>query len=413
MSKSGPCWVYPPFANSRQPRFEDFVQLPSRALKDYYQHIKQPMSITAFRKLTRGEHGRKDATFVSDFRSWAAFEESCSLLWENAYFYNDDDSEIFQVAKELEKFCKAEIKKAKDAVEEPPQTKIKLKVNNEQAAPSSKKITIQVGNRGGSIESPAPTTARSLDSRDSEQPAPIAANSVQALSGTTPAVDRVRSISAASPAPSAPNGIKKEDTARSTPTPVTAQANGTPAAARPAGLSTAQFQPIPQAQPAAPVPPPVVGPNYNHRYRPEGKGARDALLTSLRVQAHPSPGSERGFTYTMLPKEREAAQSVTVHVPANQLRIQIIPTIAQSLQAHQRQYRVWVMVNRHVLNPQQPPQGQMLPANASVFEAQLQAGIVNTIDVHIIAAVPKAQHLPSGEKFELEQYTMLANVIRN
>ncbi len=52
--------------------------------------------------MAKGVHGRGDATGVSDFKTWAAFEEKSKLLWNNAYFYNEEGSEIYELAQELE-----------------------------------------------------------------------------------------------------------------------------------------------------------------------------------------------------------------------------------------------------------------------------------------------------------------------
>lgn len=81
--------------------FEPFMNLPPRALKDYYQLIEEPMSLKKLQKLVKGIHGRGDATGVSDFKSWAAFEEKAGLLWENAFYYNEEGSEISEMAQEL------------------------------------------------------------------------------------------------------------------------------------------------------------------------------------------------------------------------------------------------------------------------------------------------------------------------
>ncbi len=84
------------------PYFEAFVYLPPRTLKDYYEIIAEPLSLKALQKQVRGQHGRGPATYVSDFKSWAAFEDQASLIWKNAYHYNEDGSEIFVMAQELE-----------------------------------------------------------------------------------------------------------------------------------------------------------------------------------------------------------------------------------------------------------------------------------------------------------------------
>lgn len=46
-------------------------------------------------------HGRNSATGVSDFKNWAALEDKARLLWENAFFYNEEDSDIYVLAQEL------------------------------------------------------------------------------------------------------------------------------------------------------------------------------------------------------------------------------------------------------------------------------------------------------------------------
>lgn len=39
---------------------------------------------------------------MTEFKSWAAFEDKAKLLWENAYYYNEDGSVIANIAKDLE-----------------------------------------------------------------------------------------------------------------------------------------------------------------------------------------------------------------------------------------------------------------------------------------------------------------------
>ena len=82
--------------------FEPFVELPDRSLKDYYAVIPNPVSLVKLQKRIRGIQGRSAATGISDFKSWAAFEDDASFIWKNAYHYNEDGSDIFLLAKELE-----------------------------------------------------------------------------------------------------------------------------------------------------------------------------------------------------------------------------------------------------------------------------------------------------------------------
>jgi hypothetical protein len=81
--------------------FEPFINLPSRSIKDYYRVISEPLSLRKLQKLVNGVQGR-GATGVSEFKSWNALEEKASLLWRNAYYYNEEGSDIYELAKELE-----------------------------------------------------------------------------------------------------------------------------------------------------------------------------------------------------------------------------------------------------------------------------------------------------------------------
>lgn len=82
--------------------FEPFVNLPPRALKDYYRIVTDPLSLKKLQKIVMGVQGRGELTGVSEFKTWAAFEEKSKLLWTNAYFYNEEGSEIYSLAQELE-----------------------------------------------------------------------------------------------------------------------------------------------------------------------------------------------------------------------------------------------------------------------------------------------------------------------
>lgn len=56
----------------------------------------------ALQKQVRGQHGRGEATYVSDFKTWTALEDQASLLWKNAYHYNEENSDIYTLGQELE-----------------------------------------------------------------------------------------------------------------------------------------------------------------------------------------------------------------------------------------------------------------------------------------------------------------------
>lgn len=60
------------------------------------------MSLKSVQKRTRGQHGRNPPTNVTDFKSWDAFEEEVSFIWRNARDYNEDGSDMYELANELE-----------------------------------------------------------------------------------------------------------------------------------------------------------------------------------------------------------------------------------------------------------------------------------------------------------------------
>lgn len=79
-----------------------FVNLPSRQLTDYYRLIKHPVSLKSVQKKVKGIRGRDKPTGVSFLRSWQAFEDEISYIWQNARDYNEDGSEIFRLAGKIE-----------------------------------------------------------------------------------------------------------------------------------------------------------------------------------------------------------------------------------------------------------------------------------------------------------------------
>ena len=88
--------------NSGLEIFSPFANLPSRKLEDYYKFIKYPVCLRKVRKRVDGEHGRHEHTGVTDFKTWDAFEEEMSFIWRNAKDYNEDGSEMFDLAGQLE-----------------------------------------------------------------------------------------------------------------------------------------------------------------------------------------------------------------------------------------------------------------------------------------------------------------------
>ncbi|KAB8305050.1 hypothetical protein EYC80_004353 [Monilinia laxa] len=343
--------------------FEPFVALPPRSLKDYYHVIPNPHCLKDLQKRVKGTYGGKNATGVSDFKSWAALEEDASLIWKNAYHYNEDGSEIFVLAKDLETFFKKELEKARKAVPEPVTPKIKLNVKASEPTP---KITLRVGvgSGGRAADSPAPLTSGSngtATSGTSSNGEPRRNPFGGSHSTATPApnlgqLERARSMSnsAASPSPSAAVPVKSEDALRGYAQSFNHQ---------PANLG------------------------LESKFRAPGKDASHAMITNLSIATHPRLNVSRHFHMDLPPSATLTQQSITINLPSTHYYLQIKPTIAQSLLE---------------LDPRQP-----------LFEARLLPG-VNKIEVELIAALPKGTAKPAGEPdVEIEKVTVFANLMRN
>ncbi|OIW28075.1 hypothetical protein CONLIGDRAFT_461062 [Coniochaeta ligniaria NRRL 30616] len=417
-------------------KFEAFLNLPSRSLKEYFSIIQNPLSLKGLQKLVKGIHGRNPPTGVSEFKGWAAFEERTNLLWENAHYFNEEGSDIYNQATELKEFFEAELGKAKAVVQEPPQPKIKLRVPQPQEAPATtgpKKITIHVGgSRAQTTASPAPQSGTPVAATPSDGAmSGIAAqrfagpNGGSGLPMSLPQLERMRSMSGAVASPSPPIPGVKQELANGQSPAVTPRLSGVPPQPLPFPPPM-HMQPQPQfLPPGAPVPvqngyhhPPVERqqPIYNKIKRAPGRGLSSALIKSLHIRGHPNIPIDNDMRFNIkIPADPVYAQhSITVHVPNNQYKLQVIPIIAP-LEQQNRAYRLFVVCNGNVLSRSPPfpiPDDDLAHLqNLLVFEANLGLGL-NEIQVHVVAALPKGQKLPGGEECEVEVFRVVAQLMR-
>lgn len=144
-------------------------------------------------------------------------------------------------------------------------------------------------------------------------------------------------------------------------------------------------------------------------------GLADALITSLRIRAHPQCKFEgKRFNVKIDADPVLAQHSTTVHIPRDQPRLQVIPIIGP-LEQQNRAYRLFVVVNGRVEHRQAPfpiPGDDLaLTQNSLVFDAKLELGM-NEIQVHVVAALPKGEKLPGGEDCEVEVFRVVAQLLR-
>ncbi|KAJ3576584.1 hypothetical protein NPX13_g3644 [Xylaria arbuscula] len=406
--------------------FEPFVYLPPRTLRDYYEVITEPLSLKALQKQVRGQHGRLEATWVSDFKGWAAFEDQASLIWKNAYHYNEDGSDIFTLAQELEETFHELIKEAKANVPEPPQPKIKLKLPPAAETPGHhpKRITIHVGGKNSATGSPAPPTGQSGDSEAMRNETPVnktpfAGTSSAGTSVNMSQLDKARSMSASvgPPSPSVIGVTKMEDNVRTT-TPIPRPQVTTTTFQHFVPVVTNVPAPTPNGitphyqQPPPPPPPPKRSATdilEAQKYRPRPIRESEALMPRLVITTHPSAQVENKLVATLLASPTEYQQEVVLNMPVSHFRLQFKPQIAPFLEVEQREWKLNVMHDTARLFPTSVPFDRR---GEPVFDVTLRYGI-NRLDVTLIAALPRSEKAPNGLNMEMERFVVHMNLLKH
>ncbi|KAI1436891.1 hypothetical protein GGR50DRAFT_648982 [Xylaria sp. CBS 124048] len=421
------------------PYFEAFIYLPPRTLKDYYEIIAEPLSLKALQKQVRGQHGRSEATYVSDFKSWNAFEDQASLIWKNAYHYNEDGSDIFAMAQELEETFQNLLAEARKYVPEPTQPKIKLKLPPAADAPGHpKRITIHVGGKNSVSGSPAPATGQSGEGETARHEAarneairnetPLSKTQLGRAGSTGTSVnlgqgEQARSMSASAGPPS-PNMIGATKAEDSTPTALITQ----PQAATPAtvqhidpmaahlgpisnGVAPQYQQPPPQITPPPPPPPKRSAADILEalKYRPVPIREAEALMPKLVIVTHPTLQVENKLLTTIPASATEYQQEIVINAPPSQYRLQLKPFIAPFLEREQREWKLNVIHDGMRLYP---PSTSADRRGEPVFDVTLRYGI-NRLEVTLVAAFLRGETAPNGLNAEMERIVVHFNLLRH
>ncbi|KAF2969927.1 hypothetical protein GQX73_g3615 [Xylaria multiplex] len=404
------------------PYFEPFVYLPPRTLKDYYEIIAEPLSLKALQKQVRGQHGRGEATYISDFKGWAAFEDQASLIWKNAYHYNEDGSDIFTMAQELEEMFQELLKEAKENVPEPPQPKIKLKLPQAAETPGHpKKITIHVGGKNSATGSPAPATGQSGESELTRNETPVNRNPFGGASSAGTSVnlsqlDKARSMSASvgPPSPGVMGVPKTEEIVQTAP------------ATRPQATPTTfqHFVPVvvntpiqngatPQYQQPPPPPPPPPKRSATdileaQKYRPRSIRESEALMPRLVITPHPSLQVEHKLLTIIPASATDYQQDIVVNAPPSHFRLQLKPQVALYLETEHREWKLNVIHDSTRLYPSSGSFDKREP----IFDVTLRYGI-NRLEVTLIAALPRGEKAPNGLNMEMERFVVHLNLLKH
>ncbi|TVY29978.1 Protein polybromo-1 [Lachnellula hyalina] len=412
--------------------FEVFFDKPDKKLyPDYYKLIKNVVSLKSVQSKIKRSSGDKDAPTISEFKSWGAFEHEMNYLWNNAWQFNEDGSEISTLATELQTAFQKLLQEAKKSIHvQEPANKIRLKMP--EPAP---KITLKLGGRPSPADSPAPQTNGSNGA--TLNGAPRKNPFVGSVSGATPLpnldpLERAKSMSdsAASPTPSNSAAVKSEEVAHKSPAIQTANYNNY----RPLSQPVSTPGPLgngmlPPSTPGIPTPnlfnsggyaqsfqhPTMFqapNPAVDNKWRPEGQTADDAMITNLLISTHPGLNIARHFRMEVTPSDVLAQQSITINLPPTHYYLQIKPTIADFLVQPDRQHRIFVTAGTQRLFALPIIPNHPIDQRHPLFDARLLPG-VNRIEIEIIANLPRNSPKPAnGTEMVKEKITIFANLLK-
>ncbi|MCJ1405326.1 hypothetical protein MMC11_008553 [Xylographa trunciseda] len=421
-----------------------FLNLPSRELRDYYSVIKSPQCLKRIQKQVRGIQGREKPNGVSLFKSWRSFEEEMSKIWNNARLYNEDGSNISELAGQLEAYFNRRLHEAKEAVSEPPQPKVKLRLTANKTTPELQpKIMLRMGPKATTENTNGVTVDNEALKRQQDH-VKAGANGYAAITNgdsstkllASPAVPMISK--SATPdqlaldrmsgaiAPMASNGVKSEGQLRQSPaiTATVVRHNSNTSSENPQSPHNASISMPPPSSITPRLPSGSPHPQINHssqnnqisnpldsRWRQPGKDASDALISNLTVATHPGLKLDNHFHLDIPPSPVLSQQSVTITLPATHYCLQFTPTITPHL-AH-RQSKIFVIVNNNTrLNPTPPSKLADVDPRCPLYDVRVVPG-VNRIDVEMIAGPPRgAPKVGMGQEIELEKITVFINLVR-
>lgn len=135
-------------------------------------------------------------------------------------------------------------------------------------------------------------------------------------------------------------------------------------------------------------------------------------MPSVLIRTHPTVAMDHRFRLEIPAHPKEAHQNITLHIPGNHSRLQLIPRLAP-FEQQGRQYRLFVMVNGQMVGRATPlpVPDDPLPQNAVVFDIGLQL-MTNIITLSVIASLPKGQKLPNGADCEVEKLVLNIQLLR-
>lgn len=400
-------------------------------MRDYYAVIKEPRCLKGVMKRVNGWHGRTEQTHVTDFKSWDAFEEEVAKIWQNAHHYNEDGSQIYELADSFEKYFKERLAEAKKWVAQPPQVNIKLKMpiaGSTNGTPVEKKgMTIRMNPEKLNKDSPAPPGAQNSTSLET---ADLRRNTTAGQPNAASQQMNAQPLPNGLPSATSQSSTGRPGTGNSGSGPATSikseQHNGMAPPAQPGFTAPYNTSLPPQSmrppsgspyptphqtnQPAAPYVPPQ---QFDSKWRQVG---REPSLSYLGVSTHPDLQLPRPLNLAIPPHAKLAYQSVTANLPATHKVLRIRPELAQSLQGPMgRPYKVFLTVNGvRIQQRHDPPlmNGANGPrSNGPSFDVKLMPGM-NRLEFECAAASGNRGINGGRAEVELERVCVYANLMK-
>ena len=236
------------------------------------------MCLRKLQKLANGQTGHETAQLPTLLKSWDEFQERADLIWNNAREYNEEGSEIVELAETLEEHFKNCLNKAKAAVDEPlvkKPLKLLLKDNKPQDPAPTPQLKLT------QPKPPPKTSGISVDNEALKRQQELV-NAGMSGQKQTPDVQKsssVTRVNGSEPPSTNGVGVKRETSHAASPKPVSGLPNGTPAppttaaaTATPQIPNTTPRPPVAPTPAAVPVPPAYSSSNFTSQIRPSGKG---------------------------------------------------------------------------------------------------------------------------------------------
>jgi hypothetical protein len=138
-------------------------------------------------------------------------------------------------------------------------------------------------------------------------------------------------------------------------------------------------------------------------------GPSDYILPSLLISSHPALGLPKPFSARIPASTSAYHQSVTITLPESHYFLRLVPQIPEEVTS--RPYRLFVTVNGARCSEIKGLAPSERDKNRPLFEGRLEVGIVNKIEVELLAG-KQGVNSRGKEEVQWEKITCFVHVLR-